>query len=129
MKSFLSRFQSLVLFVLAGFDRLRFCGESRLLNHACGVECDCYQQRTLFKDLPEHAEALTKIFRAKTYQQLGDVPRLHLDSPKIDKEQTAMALALKHGRAQGRIVVLTCQESGLTYQKNISRCHTREAGL
>ena len=37
MKSFLSRFQALVLFVLSGFDRLRFCGESRLLNHAGGV--------------------------------------------------------------------------------------------
>ena len=116
MKSFLSRFQSLVLFVLAGFDRLRFCGESRLLNHARGVESYCYQQRVRFTDFPEHAEALTKILRAKTYQQLGDVPLLHLDSPKIDKEQTALALALQHGRTQGRIAVLTCQESGLTYR-------------
>ena len=116
MKSFLSRFQSLVLFVLAGFDRLRFCGESRLLNHARGVESYCYQQRVRFADFPEHAQALTNQLRAKTYDQLGDVPLLHLDSPKVDKEQAALALALKHGKTQGRIAVLTCQESGLTYR-------------
>ena len=38
MKSFLSRFGALVRFVLSGFDRLRFCGESRLLNNARGVD-------------------------------------------------------------------------------------------
>ena len=57
MKSFLSRFRALVLFVVSGFDRLRFCGESRLLNHAGGVQSYCYQQNVLFKDFPAHAGA------------------------------------------------------------------------
>src|SRR5260221_4054433 len=116
MKSFLSRFQSLVLFVLTGFDRLRFCGESRLLNHARGVQSYCYQQRVLFKDFPAHAETLTDCLRKQTTQQLGDVPLRHLNSPAIDKEEAALALALQHGRTQGRIAVLTCQETGLTYR-------------
>jgi hypothetical protein len=116
MKAFLLRFHALVLFTLSGFDRLRFCGESRLLNHARGVQSYCYQQRVLFKDFPAHAEALTAVLRQQTYQQCGDVPRQHLDSPDVDKEQVALALARQHGRTQGRVALLTCQESGLTYR-------------
>ena len=71
MRAFLSRFRSLVLFVLSGFDRLRFCGESRLLNHALGVQSYLYQQRILFKDFPRHAEALTKTFRDESRNHLG----------------------------------------------------------
>ena len=116
MKSFLSRFGGLVLFTLTGFDRLRFCGESRLLNHARGVQSYCYQQRLLFTDFPEHAQKLTKTFRDQTAQQLGAVPFKYLNSPDIDKEAVALDLAQQHGLTKGRIAVLTCQESGLTYR-------------
>lgn len=116
MKSFLSRFHALVLFVLSGFDRLRFCGESRLLNHTRGVQSYCWQQRILFKDFPDHAEALTNVMRKETKRQIGDVPLKYLDSPDIDKEQTALELARQHGRTSGRIALITCQESGLTYR-------------
>jgi hypothetical protein len=116
MRSFLSRFRDLFLFTLSGFDRLRFCGESRLLNHARGVQSYCYQQRIRFKDFPAHAEALTKTLRDKTSQQRGKVPLKHLDDPKIDKEATALELAHQHGLTQGRIATITCQEIGLTYR-------------
>jgi hypothetical protein len=116
MKSFLSRFGALVLFVLSGFDRLRLCGESRLLNHTRGVQSYCHQQRILFKDFPDHAEALTKTLRAETSKQLGDVPLQHLDSPDVDKEAIALELAQRHGRQQGRLALITCQESALTYR-------------
>src|SRR5947207_10779280 len=98
MKSFLSRFHALVLFTLTGFDRLRLCGESRLLNHARGVQSYCYQQRVLFKDFPKHAEALTGIMRQETVNQRGDVPLQYLDSPTIDKEAVALELTHQHGR-------------------------------
>ena len=58
MKSFLSRFGSLVLFVLSGFDRLRFCGDSRLLNHAGGVSSFLFQRRILRKDFAAYCEKL-----------------------------------------------------------------------
>src|SRR5262245_2141125 len=121
MRSFLSRFRALVLFTLAGFDRLRLCGESRLLNHAGGVQSYCFQQRILFKDFPEHAEALTKTLRNETVKKRGDVPLEHLDSPAIDKEAVALELAQKHGRSSGRIALITCQESGLTYRLRKNR--------
>jgi hypothetical protein len=118
MKSFLSRFGSFVLFVLSGFDRLRFAGESRLLNHGRGVQRYLWQQRILFKNFPEHAQQLTHDLRQRTealaHEQ--DVPLLPLDSPATDKEATALQLAQRHPGRQGRIAVLSCVESCSTYR-------------
>jgi hypothetical protein len=116
VKSFLSRFGSWVAFVLSGFDRLRFVGESRLLNHARGVQSYCHQQRVLFKDFPGHAQRLTDTLRRQTYAQCGPVPLLHLDRPDVDKEAVALDLAQRHGRVGGRLALLTCQESARTYR-------------
>jgi hypothetical protein len=118
MNSFLSRFGSFVLFVLSGFDRLRFAGESRLLNHGRGVQSYLWQQRILFKDFPAHAQQLTHTLRQHTeaLAQEEDVPLLALNSPAIDKEATARQLAQRHPGRQGRIAVLSCVESCSTYR-------------
>ena len=60
MKTFLCRFGALVRFVLSGFDRLRFCGESRLLDDARGVDSYLYQQHIRYTDFPDHAESLAE---------------------------------------------------------------------
>jgi hypothetical protein len=118
MKSFLSRFGSLVLFVLSGFDRLRFAGESRLLNHARGVQSYLWQQQILFKDFPAHAQRLTRTLccRTKALAQEQDVPLLPLNSPAIDKEAAALQLASGRPPRQGRIAVLSCVESCSVYR-------------
>ena len=118
MKSFLSRFGSSVLFVLAGFDRLRFAGESRLLNHGRGVQSYLWQQQILFTDFPAHALQLTQTLRqqTETLAQQQDVPLLPLSSPAIDKEATALQLAQRQPGRQGRIAVLSCVESCATYR-------------
>src|SRR5687768_3785311 len=118
MKSFLSRFRSLVLFVLSGFDRLRFCGESRLLNHATGVNSYLFQQHLLRKDFPDHCAKLTRTLRQQTQAQAEreGVPVKHLNSPLLDKDVIALELARARGRTSGRIALLTCQESALTYR-------------
>ena len=88
MKSFLARFGSLVLAVLTGFDRLRFRGDSRLLNHTRGVHSYLWQQQILHKDFPVHAQHLTDRLRRQTEAdaQTAGVPLKHLDSPTLDKE-------------------------------------------
>ena len=118
MKSFLSRFGSFVLFVLSGFDRLRLAGESRLLNHARGVQSYLWQQRILFKDFPDHAKQLTRTLRRATeaLARQQDVPLVPLNSPAIDKEATALDLARRRPPRQGRIAVLSCVESCATYR-------------
>jgi hypothetical protein len=118
MKSFLSRFGSLVAFVLIGFDRLRFAGESRMLNHSLGVQSYLWQRGILFKDFPEHAEYLTNTLRNQTdalAAQQG-IPIRHLNSPKTDKEATALELAASAPSRLGRIALLTCVESCSTYR-------------
>jgi hypothetical protein len=118
MKTFLSRFGSLVLFVLSGFDRLRLAGESRLLNHARGVQSYLWQQHILFKDFPAHAEALTKTLRQGTEAGASaEGIALHpLNSPAIDKEATALQFAQQQPGRLGRIVVLSCVETCSTYR-------------
>jgi len=118
MKSFLARFGALIHLVLSGFDRLRFCGESRLLNHALGVHSYLHQQRILFKNYPNHALDLTQSLRRQTERlaEAEGVPLLHLNSPDTDKEASALRLAQQHQRTLGRLALLTCVESCLTYR-------------
>jgi len=126
MLPFLSRFGSLVLFVLSGFDRLRLCGESRLLNHALGVQSYLWQRQILFKDFPEHAEHLTNTFckRSKALALEQGIPFCYLNSPDIDKEAKALELASSQPTRSGRIALLTCLESCSVY-----RLRKNERGL
>jgi hypothetical protein len=118
MNAFLRRFGSLVLSVLSGFDRLRFRGDSRLLNHARGVQSYCYQQGILHKDFSAHAQELTRRLREQTEDsaKAEGVPLRHLDSPDLDKEACARELARRHGRTSGRLALLSCVESCSVYR-------------
>jgi hypothetical protein len=118
VKSFLSRFHALVCFVLSGFDRLRFCGESRLLNHVGGVNSYLYQTGIQRRDFPKHCEDLTRRLREQSYTQAEreGVPLVHLDSAKAEKDLVALQLAQTHKRSNGRIALLTCLEPGVTYR-------------
>ncbi len=118
MKSFLSRFGALVSFVLSGFDRLRFCGESRLLNNHRGVDSYLYQQHIRYKDMPRHFLSLTNSLRAQTVAlaERENVPLRHLNSPEIDKEALALDLAHLHQRTSGRVALLSCVELCSTYR-------------
>jgi hypothetical protein len=118
MKSFLARFGALLLSALTGFDRLRFRGDSRLLNHTRGVHSYLYQQRIRHTDFADHAQRLTQSLRRRTEDaaQADGVPLRHLDSPNLDKEAIARELAQQHGRHTGRLALLTCVESCSTYR-------------
>jgi hypothetical protein len=116
MNAFLRRFGSFVLAVLTGFDRLRFRGDSRLLHHARGVDSFLWQRQLLRKDFPEFAQDLTDRLRRRTEALAEGVPLLSLGSPQLDKEAAALELARRHCRTTGRLAVLSCVESCLSYQ-------------
>src|SRR5262245_36495968 len=126
MKSFLSRFGSLIAFVLSGFDRLRFRGESRLLNNGRGVESYLYQCNLRCIDFPKHGEQLTQTLRRQTEQDAKEqgVPLKPLNSGAIDKEAAALELARDHGKTSGRIAVLSAVESARVF-----RLRKNSAGL
>lgn len=118
MKGFLARFGSLIKFVLSGFDRLRFVGESRLLNSARGVDSYLFQQRVRYTDFPDHAQGLTGRLRRQTEQlaQAEGVPLKPLNHADVDKEALALELAQAHGCTAGRVAVLSSVETCLTYR-------------
>lgn len=120
MKSFLSRFGSLISFVLSGFDRLRFRGDATLLSNQRGVDAYLYGQQIRYVDFPKHCQQLTNTLCRQTEKLAKEqgVPLKHLNSPQIDKEATALELASPHSRATpaGRIALLTCVESCCTYR-------------
>jgi len=118
MKSFLARLGALLCLVLSGFDRLRFRGESRLLNNARGLDSYLYQQHIRDVDFPRHAEELTKTLRRQTEQQARahGVPLKPLNSPELDKEAIALQLAQAEQRTAGPIAVLSVVESCWTYR-------------
>jgi hypothetical protein len=118
MKSFLSRFEDAIAFTLSGFDRLRFRGESRLLNNGRGVESYLFQQNLRCIDFPDYAEELTARLRRQTEADARDqgVPYRPLNSGAIDKEAAALDLAGRHGLSSGRIPLLSAVESARVYR-------------
>lgn len=118
MNSFLARFGTLIRFVLCGFDRLRFRGESRRLNNEHGLDSYLYQHKIRYADFVAHAESLTKTLCSQTEKlaQQEGVPLQHLNSPAIDKEARALQLAKIAQRSSGRVALLTCVESCSTYR-------------
>jgi hypothetical protein len=118
VKTFLSRFGTLVLSVLSGFDRLRFRGASRLLCNVRGAQSYLYQRGVLFKDYRCHSEQLTRTLVHDTEAlAAADGDCVHyLNSPNTDKEATALAIASQRGLTTGRIAILSCVEGCRTYR-------------
>lgn len=118
MKSFLSRFGAAIALILSGFDRLRFRGDSRLLNNARGLDSFLYKQHVRYVDFPDYCQDLTKTLRTQTEhaaRQYG-VPLKPLNSPDLDKEALALQLATTHPCPDGRLAVLSCVELCWTYR-------------
>jgi hypothetical protein len=120
MKSFLARCASLIHFVLSGFDRLRFRGESLLLSNQRGVDSYLYRRRIRYVDFMDHCQQLTLTLCQQTDRLAAaqGVPVKHLNSPKIDKESTALELAARQpcSAPAGRIALITAVESCFTYR-------------
>jgi hypothetical protein len=119
MTSFLSRFGSLIRFVFSGFDRLRFCGDPRMLNNARGLDSYLYQQHVRYDHFTRHAESPAKVFCTQTEKQARaeGVPLRHLNSPTIDKEAFVLQLAQEHAPVPtGRIALLTAVELCSVYR-------------
>lgn len=120
MNTFLTRFGSLVSFVLSGFDRLRFRGESRRLNNARGLDSVLYEKQIRYVDFGDYCKTLTEKLRTESERLALErgVPVRHLNSPSTDKEATARVLAAAHpcSHPSGQIALLTCVESCNSYR-------------
>jgi hypothetical protein len=112
MKSFLRRFCPLVLGVLLGFDRLRFRGSKRQLCYPQGVMGYFSQASVLLKDYEKAYAKDTTVTLCQAIEKPAKEAGLYqyLNNCKVSKEETALALAARHGRTQGLVAVLSCVE-------------------
>jgi hypothetical protein len=108
----------MIRFVLSGFDRLRFRGDSRMLNNERGVDSYLYGQNIRYVDFPKHCERLTKTLCEQTEKSAKEqgVPLRYLNSPATDKEAIARQLITANPHASGRLIVLSCVEACSTYR-------------
>src|SRR5579863_2210973 len=122
MKTFLLRFASLVLGSLLGFDRWRFRGSKRMLCYPDGVMSFLSRHSVLLKDFnkPYAKEMTDRLCAAIEKPAVEAGIYRFLNSSKISKEQTALAIAKEHCQTQGLIAVLGCTEpcQNLRVRKN-----------
>ena len=122
MRSFLQRFAPLVLGVLIGFDRWRFRGSKRMLCYPDGVMSFLSRHSILLKDFnkPYAKEMTDGLCAAIEKPATAAGIYRYLNSSKISKEETALAIAKEHGKTQGLIAVLGCTEpcQNLRVRKN-----------
>ncbi len=117
MKTFLQRFEAVVLGVLHGFDRLRFRGSKRQLCHVAGMMSWLGHVRIPLKEFKLFARDAT-VTLCRSLEAPAEQARLYrfLNNSRESKEEAALQLAAQHGRTQGLIAVLGCVEPCQTLQ-------------
>jgi hypothetical protein len=112
MDEFLQQHAQAVTGMVSGWDRLRFRGCLRGICHARGLGAFLGCTRRFYKGFKGFAlesAAELKAAALKVAEQLGR-PVIHLNSPKISKEQVARERAEQDGVEQGLICAITAVE-------------------
>jgi hypothetical protein len=117
VKTFLQRFQQVVVGVLQGFDRLRFRGSKRQLCHVGGMESWLGAMGVLLKDYKCWVRDRT-VTLCQAMEGPAEEAGLYrfLNSSQDSKEEVALQLAAERGCSEGLIAVLGCVEPCQTIQ-------------
>jgi len=118
MKSFLQRFGSIVLGILAGFDRLRLRGTRRLLAHASGLKHFLWKSRVKLQDFDRYVEHTTATLcqAIKHAAQDAGRPLIYVPSGEANKGDLIDNLLQREPIQQGLIAVLSCVEPCSSYE-------------
>ncbi len=126
MKTFLARFASLIHFVLSGFDRLRFRGESTpsslqpaaLIPISIGNKFVTSISPTIVRKLP----LSVSVRKPTNSPKSKGVPVRHLNSRKSTRRQPLLNWLKPSGSAPaGRIALISAVESCFTYRLRKNR--------
>jgi hypothetical protein len=112
MERFLALYQSSIVGVLEGFDRLLFRGTVLSIGFASGLEKFLVHHRVLLKEFGAFAEGLTgKIKRhaKKLAERLGR-PYVFVRSAADSKDELIRQILAEHPVQEGLIAVLACVE-------------------
>ena len=116
MFSFLQRFDSQVIGVLSGFDRLRFRGTKRLLNTRGGMLNFLWHKRILLKDFKAYACSSTdSLRRCVEAAAVAAGRRVLFLNHRERKEDLARVIAQRDGITEGLIAVFSAVESCFSY--------------
>jgi len=113
VRSFIQRHGSKILGVLSGFDRLVFRGNIRQIAGTKGMSGFLNWHGILLKHFGEYAESVTervKAAAAVTLRKAGRRGVEYLNSPQINKEERALAIAREDNVTEGLICVLSATE-------------------
>jgi len=112
MNEFIAKFGDQITGILSGFDRLVMRGTLRAIVYAKGMEDYLGQNRVLLKDFSRHVHEVSARLKQASVaaaEKLGRTVK-YLASSKVDKEQTARALAAEQKITQGLVCVLSSVE-------------------
>jgi hypothetical protein len=112
MLRFFQRFQSEVVGILHGLDRIRFRGTKRFVSTLRGMAEYLWKRQIRLKDFSGYAQAVTQTLRAGVQEQAAawGHPIDYLNSYSISKEDKALELANQRGLSQGLVAILSCVE-------------------
>jgi hypothetical protein len=120
MRSFLSKFATVVRGVLSGFDRLFFCGTLRNIAHTRGLQHYLWAHRIPFKDFAVHSLEVTARLEEASLRQAKQLGReiRYLNSAQHRKEDIAREIAARDRIRNGLICVLRSVDPCMSFQIN-----------
>ena len=127
MKSFIQRFASVVVGVLAGWDRLRLRGTIRGLAHHGGMFGFLWHRGVLLQDFGRFADDTTKRIRTATEALVReqDRPLIYLPKSTTSKDDLIRDLLRTQPVKEGLIGVLSCVEPCWSFE--VRRCHATKS--
>lgn len=123
MNAFIRQHAGSVRGMIRGWDRLRFRGTVRMLANVTGMNRFLSYTRHRLKDFKEYAEQSSRQIRnaSLAVAESAGRPVVHLDSPRVNKEQVALDIARKDNVREGLIAVVTAVESCNSYNIRSNR--------
>jgi len=118
MRSFLTKFTSVVRGILSGFDRLFFCGTLRRLSHTRGLQNYLWAHRIPYKDFAAHSLEVTARLEEASLRQARQLGReiRYLNSAQHRKEDIAREIAARDRIRHGLICVLRSVDPCMSFQ-------------
>ena len=112
MERFLKQYQSQIVGVLSGPDRVLFRGVLRSISYVQGLEIFLASIRVLNRDFMAYAERVSKGIHehAQKFAQKHGRPYEYVASSRASKEEIARKIALRDAIGEGLVCVLGCVE-------------------
>ena len=123
MRSFLTRFASIVTGVLSGLDRLFFRGSLRGIAYPAGMQKYLWANHILLKDFAQHSLEVTAQLQEASLRQAKQLGReiRYINSSDVRKEDVAREIAERDRIREGLICVLRSVDPCMSVQ--ISKNH------